>query len=200
MSSSLKKQTISGILWSTIQKIGTMGVALVSNFILARLLSPEDYGCIGILAIFIVVAEVFVNGGFASALVQKKDPTDKDYSTVFYWNIILSIVLYAVLYFSARSIAEFYKIPLLEYVLQVQGIIIIIHAFSVVQLNKMRKELDFKRLSVVQLVATSISVVVAIAMAYSNCGVWSLVAQQLVAALITTALLWYVSRDRKSVV
>mgnify|MGYP002519613656 CR=1 FL=1 len=92
MSSSLKKQTISGILWSTIQKIGTMGVALVSNFILARLLSPEDYGCIGILAIFIVVAEVFVNGGFASALVQKKGPTDKDYSTVFYWNIILSIV------------------------------------------------------------------------------------------------------------
>ena len=196
MSSSLKKQTISGILWSTIQKIGTMGVALVSNFILARLLSPEDYGCIGILAIFIVVAEVFINGGFASALVQKKDPTNKDYSTVFYWNIILSIVLYIVLYFSARSIAGFYKIPLLEYVLQVQGVIIIIHAFSVVQLNKMRKELDFKRLSVVQLVATTISVVVAIAMAYSNCGVWSLVAQQLVAALITTALLWYVSRWR----
>ena len=117
-----------------------MGVALVSNFILARLLSPEDYGCIGILAIFIVVAEVFINGGFASALVQKKDPTDKDYSTVFYWNIILSIALYAVLYFSARSIAEFYKIPLLEYVLQVQGVIIIIHALSVVQLNKMRKD------------------------------------------------------------
>ena len=132
MSSSLKQQTISGVLWSAVQKFGTMGVSLISNFILARLLSPDDYGCVGILAIFIIVANTFVVGGFAGALVQKKDVTTEDYSTVFYWNIIVAVVLYVALYFSAGYIACFYKISLLEPVLQVQGVILIINAFSVV--------------------------------------------------------------------
>ena len=196
MSSSLKQQTISGVLWSAVQKFGTMGVSLISNFILARLLSPDDYGCVGILAIFIIVANTFVVGGFAGALVQKKDVTAEDYSTVFYWNIIVAVVLYVALYFSAGYIACFYKISLLEPVLQVQGVILIINAFSVVQMNKLRKEFDFKSLSVVQLVATVVAVVVTVAMAFYGCGVWSLVAQQLAASLVTVILLWYVSSWR----
>ena len=196
MSSSLKQQTVSGIIWSALQRFGTMGIALISNFILARLLAPEDYGCIGILAVFIVVANAFVIGGFAGALVQKKQPTAEDYSTVFYWNIIISILAYGILYFTAQYIAEFYKIPLLESVLQVQGLILIINALSVVQMNKLRQELKFKGMSVVQLVATSISVVVAIVLAYYGWGVWALVFQQLTTSLITTVLLWYVSSWR----
>lgn len=202
MSSSLKQKTISGVIWSTVQKFGTMSISLISNFVLARLLSPEDYGCIGILAIFIVVAGVFINGGFAGALVQKKDPTTEDYSTVFYWNIVVSLLMYIILYLTAQYIAGFYKMPLLESVLQVQGLILIIQALSVVQFNKLRKELKFKSLSIVQLTATIISIFVAITMAYCDCGVWALVTQQLVLSSITTILLWHASswRDRKSVV
>lgn len=196
MSSSLKQQTISGVLWSAVQKFGTMGVALISNFVLARLLSPDDYGCIGILAIFIIVANTFVSGGFAGALVQKKDPTDEDYSTVFYWNIVVSVLMYVALYFSSGYIAGFYKIPLLQPVLRVQGVVLMINAFTVVQLNKLRKELDFKSLSVVQLVATVFSVVVAVAMAYYGWGVWALVLQQIVVSLVTALLLWRVSSWR----
>ncbi len=194
--SSLKQQTISGVLWSALQKFGTMGVALVSNFVLARLLSPDDYGCIGILAIFIIVANTFVIGGFAGALVQKKDATPEDYSTVFYWNVAVAVVLYVILFFSAGYIAAFYKIALLEPVLRVQGVVLVINALSVVQLNKLRKELNFKSMSVVQLAATVVSVVVAVAMAYRGWGVWSLVAQQLVASFVTTLLLWRVSSWR----
>lgn len=196
MSSSLKQQTISGVLWSVIQKFGTMGVAFVSNFVLARLLSPDDYGCIGILAIFIIVANTFVVGGFAGALVQKKEPTDEDYSTVFYWNMIVAVLLYVALYFSAGCVARFYKIPLLQPVLRVQGIVLIINALSVVQLNKLRKELNFRSMSIVQLIAAVVSVVVAVAMAYYGCGVWSLVVQQLVVSLVTAVLLWHVSSWR----
>ena len=198
MSSSLKQKTISGVIWSTVQKFGTMSISLISNFVLARLLSPEDYGCIGILAIFIVVAGVFINGGFAGALVQKKDPTTEDYSTVFYWNIVVSLLMYIILYLTAQYIAGFYKMPLLESVLQVQGLILIIQALSVVQFNKLRKELKFKSLSIVQLTATIISIFVAITMAYCDCGVWALVTQQLVLSSITTILLWHASSWRPS--
>ena len=193
MASSLKQQTISGVLWSVLQKFGTMGVSLISNFVLARLLSPDDYGCIGILAIFIIVANTFVIGGFAGALVQKEAPTSEDYSTVFYWNVFVSVLLYGVLFLAAGAVADFYKISLLEPVLRLLGVILIINALGVVQLNKLRKELNFKSMSIVQFIAAVVSVVVAVAMAYGGWGVWALVAQQLVASFVTTTLLWYVS-------
>lgn len=190
MSSSLKQQTISGMLWSAIQRFGTMIISFVSNIVLARLLSPDDYGCIGLLTIFIVLAETFVNGGFGAALIQKKNATQEDYSTVFYWNILVAILLYVVLFFIAPYVAVFYKIPLLSSVLRVQGIILIIHALSIVQLNILRKQLQFKKLSVIQIVASIISVVIAIILAYEGFGVWTLVVQQLLMAFIVTVILW----------
>ena len=168
MSSSLKQQTISGILWAAIQKFGTLGIAFVSNIILARLLTPDDYGCIGLLAIFIVIGEVFVNGGFASALIQKKDSTEIDYSTVFVWNIFVSLLFYVILYITAPYIASFYQIPLLVSVLRVQGIIIFINALSIIQLSILRKQLQFKRLSVIQIIATIVSVILAISYIKNN--------------------------------
>lgn len=196
MASSLKQQTISGMIWSATQRFGTMGISLISNLVLARLLTPEDYGCIGLLAIFIVVSGVFINGGFAGALVQKKEPTNEDYSTVFYWNTFISISAYIILYLASPYIASFYNIPLLESVLQLQGIILIINAFGSVQQNKFRKELKFKTLSVIQIISSSISVIVAITMAYYGWGVWSLVAQQLLNSFIAVLLLWFTSNWR----
>ena len=103
MQDSLKDQTISGVLWSALQRFGTMGISFISNIILARLLSPDDYGCLGLLAIFIAVSNVFIYGGFVTALIQKQSPTQTDYSTVFYWNIATSVLFYIILYIEIFS-------------------------------------------------------------------------------------------------
>lgn len=196
MSSSLKQKTISGIIWSSFQRFGTMGISFISNIVLARLLTPDDYGCIGMLMIFIALSNTFIDGGFGSALIQKKRPTTEDYSTIFYWNIFLSVFLYAVLFSCASIIADFYNIALLTKVLQVQGIILIINALGIIQANQLRKQLKFKVIAKVTLIASIVSVVVAIAMAYMGCGIWSLVAQQIISSLITTLLYWAYSSWR----
>ena len=121
MASDLKKKTLSGMIWSFVQRFGTMAISFVSNIVLARLLTPDDYGTIGMLMIFIAVANTFVDGGFGSALIQKKEPTKEDYSTIFWWNMFLSVVLYGLLFIGAPAVARFYNLPLLCDVLRVQG-------------------------------------------------------------------------------
>ena len=196
MSSSLKQQTISGMIWSFLQRFGTMSVSFFSNVVLARLLTPDDYGCIGMLMIFIALSNTFIDGGFGSALIQKKRPTQEDYSTIFYWNIALSIVLYVILFLCAPLIADFYNIELLSRVLQVEGLVLITNAFGIIQSNQLRKQLKFKSIAQVTLTATVISVIVAILMAFMGYGIWSLVAQQLVLSLATTILYWVYSSWR----
>lgn len=196
MSTSLKQKTISGVIWSSMQRFGTMGISFVSNIVLARLLTPDDYGCIGMLMIFIALSNTFIDGGFGSALIQKKRPTSEDYSTIFYWNIFLSVALYGVLFLCAPLIADFYDIPLLSKVLRAQGLVLIVNAFGIIQANQLRKQLEFKSITQVSLTASIISVIVAIAMAYMGCGVWSLVAQQIVMPLVTTVLYWVYSSWR----
>ena len=194
MSSSLKQQTISGIFWAAIQKFGTLGISFISNIILARLLTPDDYGCLGLLAIFIVIAEVFVNGGFATALIQKKESTHKDYCTVFYWNIFVSVLFYFILFYIAPIVASYYNIPLLIPILRIQGLILLTNSLSIVQLNILRKQLKFKKMSIIQFVSVLISVVVGILLAYNGWGVWSLVIQQLLNSSITSLILWITSQ------
>ena len=162
MQSSLKKQTVSGVLWSAVQKFGTMAIAFVSNIILARLLSPDDYGVIGMLMIFIVVANTFVDGGFGSALIQKKEPTQEDYSTIFWWNLLLSIVLYCGLFIAAPYIAKFYNLPLLSAVLRVQSVVLILNSLSIIQQNRLRKTLLFKKLATVSIISSIISLIITI--------------------------------------
>ena len=188
------------MIWSFLQRFGTMGISFVANIVLARLLSPDDYGCIGMLMIFIALSNTFIDGGFGSALIQKKRPTLEDYSTIFYWNIALSVVIYGVLYFSAPLIANFYNIELLSKVLRVEGVILIINAFGIIQSNQLRKRLKFRSIAQVTLMATIFSVIVAIAMAYMGYGIWSLVAQQIVLSIVTTTLYWVYSPWRPSVV
>ena len=196
MSTSLKQKTISGVVWSSLQRFGTMGINFISNIVLARLLTPDDYGCIGMLMIFIVLSNTFLDGGFGSALIQKKRPTSEDYSTIFYWNIFLSIVLYGILYICSPLIANFYDIPLLSKVLRVQGVVLILNAFGIIQANQLRKQLKFKSIAKVSLTASLVSVIVAITMAYMGWGVWSLVAQQIMMPLVSTFLYWIYSTWR----
>ena len=186
----LKQKAVSGMLWTAIQKYSTMGVNFISGIILARLLMPEDYGAIGMLAIFMSSAEVFIDAGFGSALIQKKKPTQTDYSTVFYFNIGMSVILYATLYLCAPAIAGFYRMPILCDILRVQGLILFIYAFNIIQRNQIRKKLLFKKLSKITIITSVISLIVTVVMAYMEFGVWSLVAQNLIGALIPCLYFW----------
>ena len=191
MAKSLKHKAAAGMIWTALQKYSTMFIQFISGIILARLLTPFDYGCIGMLSIFMVLAEAFIDGGFGSALIQKKRPTQEDYSTIFWFNIGMSVLLYAVLYVSAPAIARFYEIPLLCDVLRVQGIILFIYAFNIIQRNQLRKKLNFKVLSIITISTSIIALTVTIIMAYHGYGVWALVAQHLLTALIPALVFWF---------
>lgn len=187
----LKQKAVSGMIWTALQKYSRMFIQFISGIILARLLTPYDYGCIGMLMVFVTLAEIFIDSGFGSALIQKKRPTQEDYSTIFYWNIGMAAFLYTVLYFSAPAIARFYRIPLLCDVLRVQGIILFIYSFNVVQRNQLKKQLNFKLLSIVSISTAIISLIVTIIMAYNGYGVWSLVAHTLVGGIIPALVFWF---------
>lgn len=186
----LKHKAATGMVWTAVQRYSTMFIGFVSGIILARLLTPEDYGAIGMLAIFMSLAEVFIDAGFGSALIQKKNPTSTDYSTVFYFNIGMSVILYAVLFFSAPAIATFYRMPILCKVLRVQGLILFIYAFNIIQRNQIRKNLKFKKLSRITIISSIISLIVTVTMAYMGFGVWALVAQNFVGSLVPCIFFW----------
>ncbi len=192
----LKQKAASGIVWTALQKYSTMGIQFLSGIILARLLTPHDYGCIGMLAIFMVLAEAFIDGGFGSALIQKKSPTREDYSTIFYWNLGMAALMYVVIYFAAPAIARFYNIDLLCPVLRVQGLVLFIYAFNIVQWNQLRKNLNFKALSIVTITTSIIALSVTIFMAYKGFGVWALVAQNLITAAVPAVVFWFVIKWR----
>ena len=179
------------MVWTALQKYSMMFIQFVSGIILARLLTPYDYGCIGMLSIFMVLAESFIDGGFGAALIQKKRPTQEDYSTIFYWNLGMAVVMYAILFFCAPAIARFYNIPLLSSVLRVQGLVLFIYAFNIIQKNQLRKTLNFKILSIVTITTSLISLGVTIYMAYKGFGVWALVTQNLITAAIPAVVFWF---------
>ena len=187
----LKQKAASGMVWTALQKYSTMFIGFISGIILARLLTPYDYGCIGMLSIFMVLAESFIDGGFGSALIQKKRPTQEDYSTIFWWNIGMALLMYAVLFVCAHAISRFYKIPLLCDVLRVQGLVLFIYAFNIVQRNQLRKKLNFKVLSIVTITTSLIALGTTIFMAYNGFGVWALVAQNLIGAAIPAIVFWF---------
>lgn len=188
---SLKQKAAAGMVWTSIQKFAGMGISFISGIILARLLTPYDYGCIGMLSIFMVLAEAFIDGGFGSALIQKKQPTQEDYSTIFWWNMGMALLMYAILFVSAPAISRFYDIPLLCDVLRVQGLVLFIYAFNIVQRNQLKKKLNFKVLSIVTITTSIISLGVTIFMAYKGFGVWALVAQNLITAAIPAIVFWF---------
>lgn len=197
---SLKKKAASGMVWTSIQKFSKMGIQFISGIILARLLTPFDYGCIGMLSIFMVLAESFIDGGFGSALIQKKRPSQVDYSTIFWWNIVMSVVMYAVLFICAPAISKFYNIPLLSNVLRVQALVLFIYALNVIQRNQLKKKLNFKLLSIVSVSTSIIALVITIIMAYNGFGVWALVAQNLIVAAIPSLVFWFYVKWRPKLV
>ncbi|MBR3730772.1 MAG: lipopolysaccharide biosynthesis protein [Bacteroidales bacterium] len=190
MENNLKKKTVVGMVWSTLQRFGRMGIAFVANLVMARLLSPEDYGAMGILMVFIAVSLVFVDAGFGNALIQKKDPTKEDYSTIFYFNLIVSGVIFLILFFAAPAIAKFYDMEILCGLLRALSLVLIIDALSLIQNCRMRKEMNFKVLSLATLVSAMLGAGAGIYTAINGYGVWSLVIYTLVESATRTIVLW----------
>jgi O-antigen/teichoic acid export membrane protein len=194
--SSLKNKTIHGIVWSSIERFLVQGIQFAIQIIMARILMPEDYGTVAMLAIFLAVFQSFIDSGFSSALVQKDDRTEIDYATIFYFNIGISIILFLMLFFSAPLIAGFYKIPILTSITKIIAINLIINAFGVVPKAKFTVLVDFKTQAKASFTAIIISGAIGIWMAYAGHGVWALVFQSLINNGINTLLLWVLSKWR----
>ncbi|MFA5419949.1 MAG: lipopolysaccharide biosynthesis protein [Bacteroidales bacterium] len=181
-------------MWSVIDRFAGQGVQFVMSIIIARLVLPSDYGLIAMLTIFLAIAQTFVDSGFSSALVQKKDRTETDYSTVFFFNAGVGVLTYLLLFFSAPFIAGFYNEPQLVAVTRVAGLALIINSFEAVQLARLTISLDFKKIAIATLTSVTISGAIGIWMAYNGYGVWALVVQSLSNYTMYMVLLWIISR------
>lgn len=190
MEISLKNQSVKSVGWSAIERFSVQVVQFVISIILARLVTPAEYGLIAMLAIFIAIAQSFVDSGFSSALIQKTNRTEIDFSTVFYFNIAISLLIYFVLFLSAPYIALYFREPLLELVCKWMGLSLIIQGLSVVQIAKLTVSLDFKTQAKASLIAVIISGLLGVSLAYYGYGIWALVIQSLLNNLLNSLILW----------
>ena len=193
MSESLKNKTVKGVAWTSLDQVTALTLGFIFEVILARLLSPSDYGLLAMIAVFNAVALTFVNSGFGSALVRKPDMTDNDTTTAFCFNIVVGIISAAILCLIAPYVAIFYDKPILASLLRVESLILIILSFSVVQFSQLSRRLDFKSKMIVNMTAQIIAGIVSITAAYRGFGVWSLVLKLIVNSLITVIMLWVMS-------
>lgn len=191
---SLKEIAVSSIFWTVIQKYTMLIVNFLSSIVLARLLTPYDYGCIGMLEIFITISTIMIDSGLGSALLQKKRPTPEDYSTIFYWNLVLSIIIYFILFFCAPMIGRFYNISILTKILRIQGIILLINALKMIPSNQLRKQFLFKPMAIITISSSIISIIVTVIMAYNGFGVWALVTQNLLIAALPMLGFWMITK------
>ena len=187
--SNVAKQTISTTFWATIEKIGMLGIQFIIGMVLARLLSPSDYGIIAILMVFITIAQVFIDSGFGNALIRKQDCTNEDYSTAFYFNILVGVICYLVLFVTAPLIARFYNINLLTLVLRIYGLSLIFSSMTIVQNAILTQRLAFKSMTKCNLISSLSSGTIALVMAYYGWGVWALVFQTISSALLSILFL-----------
>lgn len=189
----LRQSATSGVVWSAFERFGQQGAVFLVQIVLARLLAPEQFGFIAMVAVFITLSGIIADAGFGSALVQRKEVGDREFSTVFYLNLGISCLLTFVLYLAVPYIAAFYGLEELTLVLRVLSIALIIGAFGSVQGAILNRQLRFKKIFWVTLPATLIGGVVAIILAIEGFGVWALVAQNLVQSTLMSFVFWLAS-------
>ncbi len=197
---SLKQKAVKGFIWSFIDIFSKQGLVFIIGIILARLLSPREFGLIGMTAVFIAFSQSFIDSGFGQALVRKKNCSPKDYSTVFFYNLIVGIVFCLLLIFFAEAISNFYKEPKLKLIIKVLSIGIIIKSLSIIHTVILIKRMDFKLQTKISVISSLFSGTIGIYMAYAGYGVWSLVFKTLAGFAITTVLLWYWNKWKPSLV
>lgn len=192
----LKSKTKKGLLWGTIERIGTQGIQFLFGIILARLLSPGDYGIIAMPMIFLALAQVVIDSGFANALIRKPDLNDDDLSTAFYFNIIVGCGCYFLLYVFSPLIADFYETPILASVLKITALSTLFNPLCIVQQAILTIKIDFKSQARISVVSYVLGGMLGIYMAYDGYGVWALAVSQTLSSLLRTVLLWSISRWR----
>lgn len=179
-----------GVIWSGVERVLGQGINFIIGLFIARQLFPEDYGVFGIISIIIAISVIFVDSGFSTALIQKKNRDNNDYNTIFSFNFLTSIIVYLVIFFLAPFLAKFYSEPILISSTRITALIIIINSVSIVHLTKLVVNLDFKKQSKISVTASLISGIMGIILAYSGYGLWSLVLMTVLRSLINTILLW----------
>jgi teichuronic acid exporter len=186
----LRERSLKAVIWSSADTFGRQGIQFVTSILLARLLGPAEFGLLGMAIVFLAVATSFVDSGFSSALIQRKEPTEEDKTSVFLFNMSAGLGMAAVMYGAAPWIARFYAQPILTGLTRLMALNLFISACGSVQFALLRRELDFKTQWKVGMVATAVSGAVAVALAWRGYGVWSLAIQANVSALISTLLVW----------
>jgi len=197
---SLKAKATSGLFWTLLKQFGYQGINFVIQLLLARILLPEAFGIIALMQIFISVSNNLIDSGMASSLIRNKDLDERDYSTVFYLNIVVAIVLYGVMFVSSPFIASFYNMPILTDVIRIYCLSFVINAFSIIQVTKLTKEMKFKTQMFVQLPSLIISGIVSVYLAYSGWGVWSIVVYNLLTNLLSSIQYWLRSKWRPKLI
>lgn len=190
----LKDKTVKGVIWSSIDRFTTQGINFVFSMLIARLLLPSDYGVVAMLGIFMAVAQCFVDSGFGTALIQKKDRTETDFNTVFYFNIVVACIFYGLLWLASPYIARFYDMPLLESVTKVVGLNLIVGSLAGIQSAQLSIAIDFKSRAKISVITTLFTGIVGLWLAYKGYGVWALVFQGLSSNILRTILLWAIVR------
>jgi len=172
------------------------GISFIVGIVLARLLTPHEFGLIGMITIFIAISTSFINSGFGNALIQKQNCTQKDYSTVFYFNLLMGVIFFLILFFSAPAISRFFNEPQLIHLIQVLGIVLIIDALTIIQRTILTKRIDFKLQTKVSIISSILSGILGLTMALKGFGVWSLVVKQISQQTVNSVLLWTWNRWR----
>ncbi len=186
----LKDKAISGVIWNSTGNFAALGIEFIIGIILARLLSPTEFGLIGTITVVISLSQVFVNSGFSQAIIRKQNCSQKDYSTAFFFNLGVSLLFFSILYFSAEAISTFFKNIELKPLIQVLGFGLIINSLSIIQQAKLTKRIDFKLQSKISILSSILSGIIAVILSYTGFGVWSLVFKTLSYSTFVAILLW----------
>lgn len=183
-------KVISGLLWKFSERMAAQIVTFIVTIILARMIAPEEYGAIALITIFITIANVFVVSGFGNALIQKKDADDIDFSSVFYFNIVFSLLIYFIIFLMAPYVAKFYDMDILKPLLRILALKVVLAGVNSIQQAYVSKKMMFRKFFLSTLIGTIASAFVGVGLAIYGAGVWALVAQQLSNALLDTVILW----------
>lgn len=200
MSENITQETLKGAKWTAIEKVSLQAIQFIIGIILAKLLSPSDFGLVGMLTFFIALSQTFIDGGFGNALIRKIDCTETDYSTAFYFNIGIGIICYVFLFAVSPWIAIFFNKPILSDLLKVIAISILINSLTIVQIAKLTSNINFKVQARSTVIAVVISGIIGITMAYYDFGVWSLAWQTVISASLKCIFLWYQAKWKPSFV
>ena len=190
----LRDKAMSGVAWNAVGRFSTQGVNFLIGLILARLLTPSDYGTVGMVGIFFAIAQTFIDSGFGSALIRKNDCNDEDYSTAFYFNIVVALICCLCLSVCSPFIAEFFNTPILKDLVRVMSLNVLIGSFAIVHSTKLTHSIDFKSQAKIGLLTAILSGSAGVFMAYKGLGVWSLVYQNLIATILRVVFLFVYTR------